>query len=507
MRPIRRFLQLVAWLRSMLGWQGLMIAFITLISFLFGLLMLIQEYQRPHETKREVLHSVLASWMRAPDYLGLNLLDYGARWRRAPSDDQRELVEGSLRRLGEDLEFHDDQFPLITIVGLSLVEGEKALASWSPRYVEHPPVSAETETIQVADGGVGPPLLLRVSYQVSSPVDSVFLATERYDDRLIEALIGLSGGSLLCFGYMVLYVQELRERVARESAQEATLDLADRTCHELGNVAFVVSNERRNLSNHIELLERFVAEEAEALAAAASRVGMEPALFSRFNRALRREYAHRRIAPDFELRQSVATADDICRRIAVCSDYITLTVRELDGYLKQSLTHESNVVKLEPVSPNVLFNEALALLSPRIEAADARVERSAELDPDIHVLADRRLMVHVLVNLVKNAIEAAGPAGIDPVIHLDCEVHEASVVLRVSDNGPGLPEPVQSKIFVDGFSTKGAGRGRGLAIVRESVQIQGGSIEALNLLDQGAEFRIVLPRATAQPEPIDDSPA
>src|SRR5947208_385432 len=82
-----------------------------------------------------------------------------------------------------------------------------------------------------------------------------------------------------------------RARIAREAAAEATLDLADRTCHELGNVAFVVANERRNLSSHIELLERFVAEDGAAHAGAARRAGLDPSTASRFGQALRREYA------------------------------------------------------------------------------------------------------------------------------------------------------------------------------------------------------------------------
>ncbi len=398
-------------------------------------------------------------------------------------------VRGSLRQLGEALERHDNQFPLINVVGLSLRRGDETVARWSPRYT--PAASAvELDTIPVAPASVGsPPLDLVVRYQVAAEVDSVVQANERYYDRMIGALIGLSGASLLCFGTMVLHVFDLRDRVAREAAQEATLDLADRTCHELGNVAFVVSNERRNLAGHIELLERFLAEESAARAAAAQSAGLDPYQAARFDQAVRREYAERGIAPDFELRQSAAMARDVCRQIAACSDYISLTVRELDGFLKRT---ELPVV-LGPISVEGVLDEAVTLLAPRLESAGARVERPTSADGPIRVVGDRRLLTHTLVNLLKNAVEAAAGAGIEPVVTLSARRDGTTVWLDVVDNGPGITEADRRLIFEDGFSTKGAGRGQGLAIVRDSARLQGGRIEVASRPGGGTVFSVGLP--------------
>ena len=306
---------------------------------------------------------------------------------------------------------------------------------------------------------------------------------------MIGAVIGLSGASLLCFGTMVLHVFELRDRVAHEAAQEATLDLADRTCHELGNVAFVVSNERRNLAGHIDLLERFLAEESAARGDAARRAGLDPAEAARFDQALRREYADRAIAPDFELRQSAAMARDVCRQIAACSDYISLTVRELDGFLKRT---ELPVV-LGPIAVDDVLDEAVTLLTPRLEAAGARVERPVPADGPIQVVGDRRLLTHTLVNLLKNAVEAAAGAGIEPVVMLSSRRDGATVWLDVADNGPGIADSDRRLIFEDGFSTKGPGRGQGLAIVRDSARLQGGRIEVAAGAGVGTVFSLGLP--------------
>lgn len=492
MNPARRAWGFVSGLVAIVGWQGLMSGLIALAAFGYGLGMLAREYDRPVQIENEVLHNVLANWSLAPDYLGKNLVDYANDWHAAPEAERPALmtrVRGSLRMLGEALERHDNQFPLINVVGMTLrLRDGDPIATWSPRYA--PVASAvQVDTIPVARGGPGPGLDLSIRFQVAAEVDSVVAANERYYDRMIGALIGLSGASLLCFGYMVLHVLALRDRVAREAARDATLDLADRTCHELGNVAFVVSNERRNLAGHIDLLERFLDEEPEARAEAAGRAGLDPAEAMRFDHALRREYADRGIAPDLELRRSAAMARDVCRQIASCSNYIAQTVRELDGFLKQS---ELPVV-LGPIVAREVFDEVATLLLPRLEAAEARIERPEPSGVPVRVTGDRRLLTHALVNLVKNALEAASGQGIDPVVTLSARSDGKTGWIEVLDNGPGIAEADRRLIFDDGFSTKGPGRGQGLAIVRESVRRQGGRIEVAPRPVGGTAFSIGLP--------------
>jgi signal transduction histidine kinase len=283
--------------------------------------------------------------------------------------------------------------------------------------------------------------------------------------------------------------------VAREAAQEAALDLADRTCHELGNGVFVLSNERKNLTGHLDLIDRFVSEEGEARAAAARRLGIDPELAARWDQVMKREYAARGIDPDVEIRGSAAIAREVCRQIAVCSEYIALTVRELDGFLKRSPVP----VVLDRLAVGDVFDEALALLGPGLEAAGARIERAHEADRHLWVCADRRLLVHALVNLLKNALEAAAAAGIVPRITLNAEVEGATVWLGVADNGPGISEASLRRVFDVGYSTKGAGRGRGLAIVRESINVQGGEIRVSRRPAGGIRFQIGLPMAKVVP--------
>lgn len=495
MSQARRLAAIASGLGQTLGPYGVLCGLIALVAFGFGLGMFVREYDRPRQTERKVLRRVLANWAQAPDDLGRNLFDYTRDWLDAPEDrreDRLGRLRDSLRQLGETLEEHDAKFPLITVVGLSLKRRHTdEFLGWRPEYAPGASASAVTDAIPVAEGGGRPAIDLVIRYQVAPEVESIIDDADRYSNRLIRALIGLSGASLLCFGYMVLHVLGLRDRVAREAAREATLDLADRTCHELGNVAFVVANERRNLASHIDLLERFVAEEPEARRLALTRAGIDPAAASRFDHALAREYADRGIDPAFELRRSVALARDVCRQIAVCSDYITLTVRELDAYLK----HSELPIVLAPLSAAEVLDEALALLAPRLDAADATVDRLDPEDAKVVVLGDRRLLVHALVNLLKNAVEAASGAGIAPRVTVSARVEGGSAWIEVADNGPGIAESERPSIFDPGVSTKGAGRGRGLAIVRESVRLQGGAIRVSPRPEGGTAFAVGLPVA------------
>jgi signal transduction histidine kinase len=491
--PIRRLLAIPGRLHAVLGAPGVIIGLLSLLSFGFGLVVLVDEYHHPTQTGRKALLRIIGGWIHLDDYLGYTLVDYADRWRTAsPEDRPRALgrLSRALSQLGGELSSHDAQLRLIRVTALDIGPGGgPSLSSWRPVSGTIAGGEETTEHVRVTDGdGRGPSIELTVKYQVVPEIAAAVADVENSYHRLLLALLGLSGYSLLCLGYMVLYARAQRERIAREAAAAATLDLADRTCHELGNVAFVVANERRNLSSHIELLERFVAEDSDAHTAAARRAGLDPVTASRFENALRREYADRGIDPEFELRGSASIARDVCRQIAVCSDYIALTVRELDGYLKRSTIPAAPV----PIALGECLDDALALLAPRLEATESRVERPSADGPSPSVLADRRLLIHALVNLIKNAVEAATSAGRSPVIRLSVRLEGETAWLSVADNGPGIPPGELRRIFEAGYSTKGTGRGLGLAIVRESISAQGGSLDVESQPGSGTEFRVGL---------------
>jgi signal transduction histidine kinase len=100
----------------------------------------------------------------------------------------------------------------------------------------------------------------------------------------------------------------------------------------------------------------------------------------------------------------------------------------------------------------------------------------------------------VLTNLVQNAIEAV-PEGSGRV-RIAGTVEGDELVIRVKDNGPGIPPDVQARLFTPFFTTKPAGRGMGLGltIVRRVVQGLGGTLQVQSAPGAGAEFVVKVPR-------------
>lgn len=101
-----------------------------------------------------------------------------------------------------------------------------------------------------------------------------------------------------------------------------------------------------------------------------------------------------------------------------------------------------------------------------------------EIQPDDLILhADENLITQVLLNLLKNAIQAIGPVQSDAWIriHAYCD-EEEQVILEVSNNGPVIPPDEVDHIFVPFFTTKEKGSGIGLSISRQIMRISGGSL-------------------------------
>jgi nitrogen fixation/metabolism regulation signal transduction histidine kinase len=125
------------------------------------------------------------------------------------------------------------------------------------------------------------------------------------------------------------------------------------------------------------------------------------------------------------------------------------------------------------------------------EMAEAGVHFVSSVDPPtLELTADRQLVEQVLINLVKNAIQAI--AGIvDPEIRVEAFIdNRAHAVIRVVDNGHGIVEEAMDKIFVPFFTTKKEGSGIGLSLSREIMRQHGGSISATSRPGERTVFRL-----------------
>lgn len=89
--------------------------------------------------------------------------------------------------------------------------------------------------------------------------------------------------------------------------------------------------------------------------------------------------------------------------------------------------------------------------------------------------ADEEMIEQVLINLVKNALEACQDTK-DPKVELHAGHKDENVVIQVIDNGPGIIREALDKVFVPFFSTKATGSGIGLSLSRQILQLHNGSL-------------------------------
>ncbi|MET9958341.1 sensor histidine kinase [Streptomyces sp. NPDC006326] len=157
--------------------------------------------------------------------------------------------------------------------------------------------------------------------------------------------------------------------------------------------------------------------------------------------------------------------------------------------LAQALTDEVVTAVGEPVLVALLLGKAAQAHERGVQLvvtpdSRAAVGRTAALPA--------RDLVTVLGNLLDNAVDAVtGVPGAR--IAVTVRPDEDGLLLRVTDNGPGLPEGAAADVFRRGWSGKGEGRGLGLALVRQVAHRHGGSAEAAEVPGGGAQFTVRLP--------------
>ncbi len=151
-------------------------------------------------------------------------------------------------------------------------------------------------------------------------------------------------------------------------------------------------------------------------------------------------------------------------------------------------------------SMRALCERAVQLVRPEAAAESVRIEVDLPRS-DIVVTLDAGKMEQVLLNLVRNAIEATAPTG-GGLVTVRVRRETRHAVLEVQDNGPGLPEPT-APIFDPFFSTKPRGTGLGLSIVHRIVSDHGGTIR-FESRPGHTVFRVVLPvEAPSRPSAAD----
>jgi two-component system, NtrC family, sensor kinase len=147
--------------------------------------------------------------------------------------------------------------------------------------------------------------------------------------------------------------------------------------------------------------------------------------------------------------------------------------------------------RLEDVDVNDTLHQTIALLENYARLNNIQIKMESEVDLPV-IASDQGQLQQVFMNLLSNAIDAVGKDGI---IRVTSEKTTSMIIIRVIDNGPGIPKEKQKKIFEPFFTTKhsGQGMGMGLWISYTIMEKMGGSLTFVSTEGKGTTFNVNIP--------------
>jgi signal transduction histidine kinase len=307
-------------------------------------------------------------------------------------------------------------------------------------------------------------LSLVLASAVSRPVQALTDAAQRVARGDLAARVPAAGSDEL--SALARTFNQMVERLGESRALEERLRVAERATA-MGRFASALAHEIRNPLNSISLTI---------------------------------DHVRNRFGPEDEARRAEFQA-----LMVTLKSEVTRLNRLVGDFLSSG---QPARIDPRPCDVGAVLRETAALVEhkARDQAIRLEVDVAQGLPPTV---ADPELLKTCFLNLVLNAFEAM-PAGgrLSLTAQLDAPADGAVIVVRVFDTGVGMSPHAASSAFEPYFSTKEAGVGLGLALVRRIIEGHGGSVTLDSTPAEGTTVRLVLPvRAAAGVEPAGASQA
>lgn len=182
------------------------------------------------------------------------------------------------------------------------------------------------------------------------------------------------------------------------------------------------------------------------------------------------------LTPVTSLAETAATMLEKPDAIDDIREAVNTIARRSDG-LMTFVSQYRELLKVpqpDPVAVRVVeaLHGVVSLMAGELKRIDLKIDVVPET---LEVHADRQLLDQVLVNLVRNAVDAIANTD-SPALQLSGKLDFGRVIIRVRDNGPGIPDETMDQVFVPFFTTKRDGSGIGLSLSRQIMTAHGGEI-------------------------------
>lgn len=341
-----------------------------------------------------------------------------------------------------------------------------------------------------------PPKALELSVAVSEA--AVTSAIARIDQVIVLATLGaIAFGAAVGFAVARRMVSPLGALAgeARKVAEGTAVPVEVRGRDELAELATAFNSMLEDLDSTRRRLH--AAERVAAWREAARRIAHEiknPLAPIRASiETLRRLRAREDPAFDGYFDEATVTVLQEVRRVATIVD-------EFSRYARIAPPRPGDV---DPVDVGKHVVGLFAAEAPS-RPGDAQPRLALSASPCGMIRADREQLVQVLVNLVKNALEATRAKDGKPAGHVRVEIEPAgpeAMRFVVRDDGPGVDATMAARLFEPYATTKQGGTGLGLAIAQRIAVEHGGAIAYARAPQGGAVFRVILPRRGPQEPP------
>lgn len=183
-------------------------------------------------------------------------------------------------------------------------------------------------------------------------------------------------------------------------------------------------------------------------------------------------------APGFEEKMTTT-----CKTLVEQIDSLAHIADEFSNFAQMP---RANAERLDLIA---VLHHVLSLFE---EEPGANIEWMNHAPESALLMADKDQLLRAFTNLLKNAFQAI-PNGQPGRIVVEVGVDEDFYAVTIQDNGTGIPEEAQSRIFVPNFTTKSTGTGLGLAMVKNTIELSGGHISFETTQGEGTVFTVKLP--------------